>query len=548
MADTAGILEVARVASAAREWAAARDAFRGAAAHGPLDAEDLEALADACWWLGDVEEANRVLEQAHRRYLHDDRAEDAARAAVGLAVTHLLRGDDALGSGWAGRAMRLVEGLPEGLVHGYLLYLFEVEGLADAEPRRAVEGARRLLDLSRRIGDQNLLAVALNAQGRLLIRTGSTAEGLALLDESMAWVVAGELAPDWAGNLYCTTIAACHELADYGRMARWTQALEGWLAALPAAVLFGGICRVHRSQLLRLSGDWPAAEREALRVCEDLAGISVANVAAAWYETGEVRRLRGDLAGAVQAYRLAHEHGRDPQPGLALLRLAEGRVSDAAAAIRVALIATGGSLARAPLCAAQVEIAVASGDLDVARGAWEELAATAAMHGSAGLQAMAATAAGTVALAEGRHDEALPVLRDACRRWRELEAPHAAARSCVLLARTYEALGDADAVARELDAAGAVFDRLGATADAAVLARLRGRRTAHDGLSTREVEVLGLVATGRTNADIAAALFISTKTVARHLSNIFTKLGVATRTEAARYAFEHGLVPPEPAG
>jgi DNA-binding NarL/FixJ family response regulator len=257
---------------------------------------------------------------------------------------------------------------------------------------------------------------------------------------------------------------------------------------------------------------------------------------------GEVRRLRGDLAGAEEAFRQAHALGRDPQPGLAMLRLAHGQVTAALASIRATLAAERSDrLARARLCAAQVEIALEAGDIEAARLASEELTETANIYHSSGLEAAAPQAQGAVLLADGRPADALQALRLACLRWQQLNAPYEAARVRLLLARAYDALGNRDAATLELDAAEAVFTRLGAAPDAKRTASLRSRTRLPDGLTEREAEVLALVAAGKTNREIADALVISEKTVARHLSNIFTKLDLPSRTAAAAYAFEHGL-------
>jgi ATP/maltotriose-dependent transcriptional regulator MalT len=324
------------------------------------------------------------------------------------------------------------------------------------------------------------------------------------------------------------------------------RATEQWLAGLSSAVLFTGICRVHRAQVLHGRGEWDSAEEEVRRVCAELDGFSVATVAEAYYEAGTIRHSRGDLAGAEEALRSAHRLGRDPQPGLALLRLAQGRVPVAEASIRVALAATGSGnpLARVPLLEAQVRIALAARDLDTAGAACAELAATAGTFDSSGLAVAATQARGAVLLAGGRPEEAVGVLRGACGRWQDLHAPYECARVRVLLARAYRELGDEDAAALELDAAAPVFDRLGAALDAVDVAQLRRGRSLPGGLTEREAEVLGLVAAGRTNQEVADALVLSRKTVARHLSNIFTKLGLTSRTAAAAFAYQHGLARP----
>jgi DNA-binding CsgD family transcriptional regulator len=470
------------------------------------------------------------------------RVEDAAGMAMELAVSHALTGDMALASGWGARARRMIEGLPEGPIHGYLAYVFEVEPTFGAsDSAAALDGARRVLEVGRRFEVPDLIAAALNAEGRLLVGMGETAQGLALLDEAMVWVLGGRLTPDWAGNLYCNTIAVCHDLADYLRMAQWTTELERWLEKMPAAVLFDGICRIHRTQLHRLKGDWEQAEAEGIQVCNDLAGVSTWNVAAAWYEIGEVRRSRGDLEGAAIAFRKAHDMGHPAQPGTALLRLAKGQIDSALASIRSAVLATKSALSRATLCAAQVEICLASGDLAGARAARDELVSTAETYASPGLKAMAATANGSVLLGDEDHSGALGALSDACRMWTELEAPYEVGRVRLLLARAFSLLDDQDSADLELDAARVLFERLGAARDLAAIEELAGSRSQPGGLSRRETEVLGLVATGRTNREVAESLFISEKTVARHVSNIFTKLGVSSRTEATAFAFKHGI-------
>jgi DNA-binding CsgD family transcriptional regulator len=378
-------------------------------------------------------------------------------------------------------------------------------------------------------------------QGRALVKQARTDEGLPLLDEAMLAVLAEDLSPEWAGNIYCHLMSACHELGDVRRAVAWTQATTSWLETLPAAVLFTGICRVHRSQVFQATGGWDAAELEAAKVCEDLEHIHVASAAEAHYQVGELRRLRGDLAGAETAYEEARARGRDPHPGLALLQLAQGKVEVAVAAITTAVASVEEPLARIRLRAAQVEIALAAGRPELAEGACAEVADLAGRYRSDGFVALQRTTQAACLLARGEAEAALPSLRSACRSWRGLGMPYEAARTRVLAARACEALGDLDGARRELDAAAAAFDRLGAVGDAATVASLRGRAGSPDGLTPRELDVLAEVASGSTNRDIARRLYISEKTVARHLSNIFAKLGCSSRTAAAAYAYEHGL-------
>jgi DNA-binding CsgD family transcriptional regulator len=553
MADTR---TAAREAHRRRDWQAARDGLVAAAATGELSADDAFTLADATWWLGDVEGSLAAAEQAYRRYLDGDRPERAAMAAIHIAVDLLLRGDEVVGGGWLQRAQRLLADRPESAEHGYLTYLTEVEArLGGPALDEVIASAARIAELGRRYGDRNLVALGMLGQGRALVKQARVEEGLGLLDEAMVAVLTEDLAPEWAGNIYCHLMSACHELGDVRRAVAWTRATTSWLETLPAAVLFTGICRVHRSQVFQASGSWDDAEVEAAKVCADLEGIHVASAAEAHYQVAELRRLRGDLAGAELAYEEARARGRDPHPGLALLQLAGGRVDVAAAAIATAVASVDDPLARVRLRAAQVEIALAVGDRDLAEEACAEVTDLADRYESDGFVTLQRSTRGACLLARGRPEEALPALRSAARAWRDLGVPYEAARVGLLTARACEALGDHDGARRERDAAREVFERLGATGaaveaaagagagDAEVVTDPRDRARTEAGLTRRELDVLTVVASGCTNREVAERLVISEKTVARHLSNIFVKLGCSSRTAASAYAHERGLVP-----
>lgn len=525
-------LTQARRAYAARDWPTAAAHFDAVAAE-RLTADDLAAYADAVWWLGRTEDNLRLNAAACDGFLADSRLVEAAWTALVLGIFHVSRGDEPQGMGWIGRAGRLLEGIPECPVHGYLLYLTEVEASLQAgQPAAAVEAARRMRDLGRRLHRPDLVALSLNGEGRALIKSGRVVDGLKLLDEAMVAVLGGALDPFASGTVYCHTIAACHEVADIRRMTRWIELTEQWLATFPAAVAFGGLCAVHRAQLHLFRGEWDEAERKALQVGADLDGSRIDYAAEAWYVVAEARRLRGD-PDAADAYDQVHARGRDPQPGRALLRLRDGDAAGAATSVRSAVAAAGADpLRRAPLWAAAVEIAVAAGRLEDAAAAASELAATAELYATSGLQAMAATARGAVLLAEGSAQEALAVLRDAYRRWLDLGADYHAAGTCARLAEAYRALGDEASAAAEAARAKAMYERLGAH---------RPALGSPGGLTGRECEVLILVADGRSNREIGQALHISDRTVARHLTNIFNKIDVTSRTQAARYAIDHGL-------
>jgi len=547
MDDLDGVVVAAREAYARREWSTARDGLRAARAvpggrGGDLAGADLALLHDAAWWLGLVDESITAGGDAYRALVADGDGRLAAWVAIGIAVNHLLRDEEEPGLAWLGRAGGLLADQPECPEQGYLRYVTEVEaGLDGPDLAATAEAAREIRELGQRLAEPTLVACGQLGEGRALLRLGRVLDGLPLLDQAMLAVATGELHPEWAGDLYCHMMAACHELGDIRRARRWTAATEQWLTTVSDAVLFTGICRVHRAQLHQVAGDWGRAERDAGDVCRDLAEIHHGTAAEGHYLLGDIRRLRGDDTAAEQAYRAAHRLGRDPQPGLALLRLAQGRADAAAASIRAALTAEPGHpLRRAWLCAAQVEIAIAAVDPATARKASDELTETATTFNSPALGAAARQAAGAVWLAGDRAPEALSALREACRSWQELGAPYETARVRLLLAVAHRELGDAETAQWELDEATATFTALGA----------RDLRTpavsqpaAPNGLSAREIEVLRHLAAGTTNREIAVALVISEKTVARHLANIYTKLGVTSRTAAAAFAFAHDLIP-----
>lgn len=535
-------LDRARTALADQDWEAAYAAASAAAAganDGVGAADRLEALAEAAWWTGHLQECIDVRQRAYAAYEGAGQLRAAGGCAVRLYFCWSLTGKGAIATGWLRRARRCLDGDRECAEYGFLL-LFESEIAHGAgELDRAADLATIALDLGRRVRSVDLEAQALQALARILIDEGRPAEGLAHFDEAMLFAQEGRLDPLVAGRVYCSLISACHELGDPRRAMEWTDAISDWAEAHPRSA-FPGMCRLHRAELLQWRGEWDAAETEARRAGDDLADVDVPAAAAAHAEVGEIRRRLGDLDGAEAAFARAEELNAAPAAGRALLRLAQGRAEAADTIIGGALAEATNQLARAWLLPADVQIAVAVGQVDRAQHAAEELSRIAARYESPVLLAAADVAAGRVALATGEGDACGP-LRSAVQRWTELDVPYEVATTRVLLAQACRAAGDADGAASSLAAAEAIFERLGATV--ALTERETGTLAAlPDGLTAREVEVLQLVAAGNTNKQIAAELYVSDKTVARHLSNIFTKIDVPTRAAATAYAFERGLV------
>ena len=402
MANASPLIEAAHDAFARRDWLVALEHFTAARDKGPLSAEDIDALAETAWWLGEIDESLSAYDQAHRLYLDEGRPRRAAMSAMFLAAHSMERGDVAVGSGWMNRVHRLLRDQPEGPEHGYPMYFDVFSAMSRGALDDAAAHARRMQEIGHRFGDPNVSALGVLGEGRAFIKQARVNEGMPLVDDAMIAALSDELHPLWTGAIYCHLMDVCRELIDLRRAGEWTQATARWCESLPKAVLYRGICRVHRAQVLQVQGEWDEAEREATRACDDVRSMHVGTVAEGQYEIGEIRRLHGDLAGAEEAFKRAHELGRDPQPGLALLRLAQGSVDAASASIRAALsLESLDGLARARLCAAGVEIALAAGDIEKARAASDELAATTSAYGTSGLQAASRQASGAVLIADG---------------------------------------------------------------------------------------------------------------------------------------------------
>jgi ATP/maltotriose-dependent transcriptional regulator MalT len=533
-----------REAIARHDWQAAFDAgtaVAGVVPEAEAEAERADLVADAAWWLGRLDECISARELAYRTFSEVGDRERAGQCAVWLYEHHSFRARPAIANGWLRRARAALDGQPDGHARGALLLREAERAHGSGQLDDALALARDVVDLARRLRSVDLEAEALQTAGRVLIDQGEVDEGMGHLDEAMLFAVEGRLGPYSTGKVYCSLISACEELGDVDRAAEWTEATLRWAEDHPFAI-FPGICRVHRAVVLKRRGSLAEAEREAVRAGEELVGSHLGNSAAAHAEVGDIRRRLGDLDRAEEAFDRARELCGRSCGELALLRLAQGRADAAAAIVSECLRdTTTNRLARARLLPIQVQVAVATGDLGAASAALAELDETTRVFDTPMLAATLDSARGRLLLAQGDATAATGALQAAADRWRALGVPYEVATACTLLGQARrEAADDAGAAASFAEAV-RLFDQIGARLDA---------RLVHDttkpelpaGLTEREVEVLQLIATGRSNNDIAAALHLSVKTVSRHLSNIFTKIGVTSRAAATAFAFEHELV------
>jgi DNA-binding CsgD family transcriptional regulator/Tfp pilus assembly protein PilF len=507
-----------------------------------LAAEELEALADAAWMVCRLEESIATRQQAYVRYLETPENRPAARVAWRLFWDHLYRGDTVVAMGWLRRARRHLAAMPEEAEHGFV-------ALADAELAlnrgsldQAEASARDAVEVGDRHGAQGIVALGLTLQGRILIAQGRHDEGCASLDEAMTLVLSGQLDDYFAGAVYCIVIAECREIADIGRGSEWTEAARTWCASLPATTPFHGICRVHRGEILCLRGAWDEAEAEIRTAGDELAVFKPRSAAEAFAALGELCRRRGDYKGAEDAFRRAHELGGDPQPGLALVRLAQGHAAAASTALGGALSdRSTPPMRRAQLLAAQVEVALTTGDIALARAAAGELCSIADVFDRPAAYARAKLARGAVRLANQDAGGAMADLRAACTIWCDLGLPYEEAQTQLLIGAAAKELGDEEGALLAIRAACAGFERLGARADLRRATAWLDRPPRPAGLTARELDVLRLLAAGKTNQQIAADLVISGHTAGRHVQNIYTKLGVSSRAAATAFAVEHHL-------
>ena len=545
-----GAVDRGRESFGRQAWGDAWSQLSAADHDAPLELEDLERLAVAAFLVGRTEESVDVWAHAHHVSIRFGDAARAARCAFWSAFVLLNKGQLARGGGWIHRAQRLLDENERDCVEqGYLRYAASLRLVFEGDPAGARVGFAEAAGVGDRFHDPELGALARVGQGRCLIYLGKIAAGMALLDDAMVAVTAREISPIAVGDLYCTVIEGCQEVFDVRRAQEWTAALSRWCEAQPELVLYRGQCLVHRAELMLLRGAWSDATIEVQRACDRIARPTGQHgLGAAHYVRAELHRLRGEFAEAEEAYRQAHRWGRQPEPGLAQLRIAQGRVDEAVITMRRVLDEAENLTTRSRLLNPYVEIVLASGDVAAARAAVDELSTLASAWNTPLLRALSLHAAGAVLLAEGDTRAALSALRGAVAEWCELEAPYEAARTRVLIGLARRSSGDEASAQMELDAARSVFRDLYAGPDLALVEAL-SPQAAHrpaGGLTAREVEVLTLLATGKTNRAIATELSISEKTVAAHVSNIFTKLGLSSRSAATAYAYTHDLVPTHP--
>jgi DNA-binding CsgD family transcriptional regulator len=541
MAGVDGLVR-ARAEFEAGEWAEALDRWSRLDA-GSLGAEDLADAAQSAYLLGRTEESAELYRRAHEERLDAGDVEGAVRCAFHISMNSALAGDLSAASGWASRGERLLGRLPPGsLEAGYLAFARMFLHLRAGRMQQALECAVTATETGRRFADAELAAMGLCSQGRLSIYSGDVPGGLAMLDESMVEATTAVRDLVSLGHVYCTAIEGCQEIAEIGRVAEWTELLHRWCGAHPQLVIFVGQCSLHRAQVLRARGAWPEAldELDAAIRRYERSGALVA-VGQAAYERGDLLRLRGETDAASESFRMSAERGYDPQPGLAEMWLDQGSTAAAAGAVHRLLEETRGDVARSRVLPGAVRVLVGAGEVDSAVAAARELEALSESFGCEALELEAALAAAEALRSSGDVLGCMPYLRKARQLATRLDLPFHAARARLAAARALRALGDEETARTELDAARAALGEIGARADLAGVGATPSP-TLPRGLSDREVEVLRLVAAGRSNAEIAAELVLSERTVARHVSNIFVKLDVGSRTAAAAFAYENGLV------
>jgi ATP/maltotriose-dependent transcriptional regulator MalT len=542
MADVDIPVDRARAAIGRRDWHGAYEAY-SSANPSLLTASDLEGLADAAWWVSRFPESIEARHRAYEAYVAAGDQRSAAGVAARLAIEHFVREEPSIGGGYLMRAQRHAQAVPEGPEHGFLAMVEANVARFSGDLEGAIARSGDAVAIGQRYGVPDLIAMAIHTQGLSLLDAGRIADGLALMDEAMVDVLSGTLDPYFTGIIYCSLIAACLELSDIRRAGEWSDAAGTWCDSLQPDSPFPAMCRVNRAEVARLRGAWAEAEAEAERASKELEAIEPGLAGLALVQVGEIHRRTGDLAGAAAAFARARELGANPQPGLSLLHLMQGRAAEAVTSLDLALAAEHQPARRARLLAAKVDAACAAGTIEAATVAAAELDSLARTGLAPTMEALAATAAGAVALASGDAEGALERCNSAAVAWQRLRLPSEVAKARAMVGRALAAIGDEEGARAEYRAALHAFEELGAVPEAAAIRALLTKPGGlPDGLTGREAEVLRLVAAGKTNRDIAVELVISEHTVARHLQNLFAKIDVSSRAAATAYAYEHDLM------
>ena len=478
-------IEAANAAFARRAWREALELYRAADGASTLTPGQLRDFSETAWWCGIPDTAVALLERAYSRYLEGGEKDAAALVALELSDYEGNRRAETISAAWLGRAEKLLDTPRDSKAYGTLLLRRARDAGDSGDIKTAITTMAEALAVGERIGDKDIQALALMYQGLMRVAMGHVSEGMPLIDEATMAAVSGDLGLMTSGIVYCCTISACRDISDFRRASDWTEAAHRWCER-QSVTGFPGVCRVHRAEITALRGSLAKAEQEARVACDELMKFQITPIAAeGFYEIGSIRLRMGDLPAAEEAFRQAHEMGRNPEPGLSLIRLAEGRPQVASAALKRAVAADPSRPGRARLLPAQVEVAIAAGDLATARAAAEELAAIAESFGTEASHACKHLARGAVLLAEGNAADADPELRRALDAWQSVDAPYEASRVRMLIGAAARALGDEDTARLELSSAKATFERIGARRDARLAAEALGDQGAGAADDTR---------------------------------------------------------------
>lgn len=517
------------------DWAAAHRQFRQARETAPLAPADLVRLSRAAFACGEIGDTIRISEELYRRLLRDGDVRSAAMSALDLGLLWVTHGDVVVASGWINRARRILGTEPEATEHGFLLYLDSRFALMKQDREPAAMASAELMRMGEHFNSPSLTCLGLVLSGMVDVIDGRSEHGFAQLDEAMLPLLAGEVDPLWAGDIYCTVIDMCHRLSDLARMRAWTDVTQRWCSQFEDAMIYTGVCRVHQLQLNSAESGWSELEAALVRSCSELEGRHAWAAGEAWYQLGDIIRLRGRLDEARTAFSRARELGIDPQPGEAMLHVAEGQPDVGWTALSAAL-QLADSLTRVRLLRPAVELASGLGLSEEAERLCLELEEAASMYASAGFRAWSQHARALILVGDRRPDDALPMLRLAARHYHDHQSRYELAQAYELMGRAHHLLGHTELGGADFSAAVAIYRDLGAVPDVHRLTEAWP-----GGLTQREVEVLTQVAAGASNKEIARTLFISDKTVSRHLANIFNKLDVTSRTAAAAWAHKQQL-------